>query len=1779
MTFAEFINQLRNLEIYAKEYINLANEDEKELVLNYIRTGVERYSDGAWNIIAGAPKTGFINFVSEREQETGNPASGLRDLNNFIIPNGQEVEFEHMFGTMNIGYLNNQSLTSADFSGWAGDLVDLFAFSAPRVTETELEPLTEEIRTTLLGVDHETEHSFGILDIYGDLDAYYLLRQYRNSESTLADIMTAYFSTSLTDKDRAVYFIINRFPNKLTREEVRSAIFTTYKQNTGVISLEAERNLDSNSIVREATAYAFADYLYFLAKDVLAEMEYTEEPDEPEPPQVDDTYEIYKRELSTFAPGVEHEVSYVLTPEKYQSVYYLTTVDTTRDDVQIYANYYNNEGTKWAFSRMTDQIAAAVAKHTDPSKPEYYVENYKPVAGINGDFYNMTSGKPAGPLVMEGIAYQSNVSSSFFAILDDGTPVIGTAADYQRLQGRIVEAIGGGQIFLKDGEIKAGLEPLEKRDSSRAPRTSVGITADNKVIMMVSDGRQKPYSAGASIGELAKMMKHYGAVIALNLDGGGSTSMVGKREGEDHLSVLSSPSDGYERSVASSLFVVSTAETTNEFSYAVIEAESDYLTVGTGISLTKTGVSSSGNSAEIPAEAVWQISNPEIGRIENDTFYAEANGETEIQLLYKGEVAGRRKITVTQPDFLRFSEKRVSQIFGQPFSLPLVATYRGNRVKLNGDDLLMQVINATNAGTFDGLTFVTAEGFKTREITIEAGLVSNPVLKDRLEVIFYEEDETMYDFSSANGGNSMISWTRNVPNGRFEIAQNDLQQYNIIDVNKPMEINYTYAIEMKEIPIPEDLKPMMELIPGGDNVSLKAWDFLLQLAERVHPATNVKAVMDFDDNVHVDVSELQLVNDLFELTDCTVDEETSTVTMTINFIDQTEMVPPGSVSSLVIIKGVKLTPKDGAAWDARDQLTLVESGEIDYTIYLRSSTLYGMALSQDIQNKYHLFPYELPKPDGKPGEMEQGGYFSNHFVSIRDSYILDRSSLEGWQIVDNRLYYYQNNQKTTGLAKVPGYQDEANEYYYVFDQNGVSQGKVNGIIDLDGNKYYAINGKFYDGWRTIRHPNGTIDYYYFDPTTKAALNGKQVINGNEFIFENYVLIRGALLGSGSHQRYYWGSFYYSNQWFELDGKTYHAKRDTYLATGLVRVISPDGLYFNSFLFDENAVWLGDYNGIYTDSQNDTYLIKNGEMVSYAGLVKIDDNYYYFTNRNVAVKDSVYYVSKNNNLLPKGNYLFDFQGRLVKAIPDKNGIYEEDGSLFYYKDNVRYYAGLFKEGEYYYYAKPTGELVRSGIYFTTKNNGLLPPDNYVFDHLGRLIKDASVVPDPPEEPDDPIDSSNSAISEGIVEIEGKKYYYKDGYPYYAGLIKINDDYYYVRSDFTLVTNSDYTITKHNNLLPVKTYSFDADGKILPNPPEFIYVKATSNVRNRLNQIVGERCKGEALVASRSLDGNYYEFKENGAERKIHYTRVSLTEVSGNAYIYEQSNVRSVDTGEIIAKLKIGDTVTGIMKPDGWFYFTYQGKAAKIWGSLLIYQPVRSYYVKATSNVRDQAGEVADQKLKGELIRGVDLIKVPYVRFVDKGKIRIIHKSRLTTNEIAERVYIYEQSNIRSVATEKVIGKLSIGDAIIGVMKPDGWFYFNYQGKPAKVWGDLVVYNPVRTYYVKGTSNIRDQALKIADTKRKGELIQGVDLANVPYIRFEENGTVRIVHRSVLTTAETEGKAYVNARTNVRSQAAGNIIGNLQKGDVVIGVQKPDGWIYFTYKGQAAKIYAGLLSYAR
>jgi len=117
--------------------------------------------------------------------------------------------------------------------------------------------------------------------------------------------------------------------------------------------------------------------------------------------------------------------------------------------------------------------------------------------------------------------------------------------------GKILHAVGGGPRLLRNGDvsIEAEQEGISQAFvDTRHPRTALGYN-DTSIFLVTVDGRQEGYSAGMNLPELASLLKELGAVEAINLDGGGSTTMWVQGK------IRNRPSDGRVRPIANGLLL------------------------------------------------------------------------------------------------------------------------------------------------------------------------------------------------------------------------------------------------------------------------------------------------------------------------------------------------------------------------------------------------------------------------------------------------------------------------------------------------------------------------------------------------------------------------------------------------------------------------------------------------------------------------------------------------------------------------------------------------------------------------------------------------------------------------------------------------------------------------------------------------------------------------------------------------------------------------------------------------------------------------------------------------------------------------------------------------------------------------------------------------------------------------------------------------------------------------------------------------------------------------
>ena len=158
-------------------------------------------------------------------------------------------------------------------------------------------------------------------------------------------------------------------------------------------------------------------------------------------------------------------------------------------------------------------------------------------AAINGSFFDMKQGNPICYLKIDGTAVGENTPGTTDSVrrkyyqhatllLTDGRPRL-VVPDSNRLwEDHLADSnvMTAGPMLLRDGK------EVPQRDdrtfvTHRHNRTALGLRPDGTTLLVVADGRFKHQAEGFTLPELQRVMRWLGCTEAINLDGGGSTTM------------------------------------------------------------------------------------------------------------------------------------------------------------------------------------------------------------------------------------------------------------------------------------------------------------------------------------------------------------------------------------------------------------------------------------------------------------------------------------------------------------------------------------------------------------------------------------------------------------------------------------------------------------------------------------------------------------------------------------------------------------------------------------------------------------------------------------------------------------------------------------------------------------------------------------------------------------------------------------------------------------------------------------------------------------------------------------------------------------------------------------------------------------------------------------------------------------------------------------------------------------------------------------------------------
>ena len=233
--------------------------------------------------------------------------------------------------------------------------------------------------------------------------------------------------------------------------------------------------------------------------------------------------------IATINAGYEQGSIYIRTEGKDYSIIPNVQIGTTGQD------NWKSEGAFYITSSGAPGIVFVGSPKRDGVVSGIKGGTYAEAVGKQRTYYQKTLVKASYPYLL----------SSAPLMIDDYEPLGDTFCNY---------------TITDDAANKLNSENLEHHQRVRHPRTAVGITENKHFIMLVVDGRQTN-RAGMSCRELTDfMVKWFNPQYALNLDGGGSTSMCVEGLGNSTTHIVDSPIDsgkpGQERARDTHIVIV-----------------------------------------------------------------------------------------------------------------------------------------------------------------------------------------------------------------------------------------------------------------------------------------------------------------------------------------------------------------------------------------------------------------------------------------------------------------------------------------------------------------------------------------------------------------------------------------------------------------------------------------------------------------------------------------------------------------------------------------------------------------------------------------------------------------------------------------------------------------------------------------------------------------------------------------------------------------------------------------------------------------------------------------------------------------------------------------------------------------------------------------------------------------------------------------------------------------------------------------------------------------------
>ena len=263
----------------------------------------------------------------------------------------------------------------------------------------------------------------------------------------------------------------------------------------------------------------------------------------------------------------------------------------------------------------------------------FFEEPVLQVTVQNGLVTRMVTSEEAAPVPEKGYVLVAEGTGADF--LQEYAPP-GSSVEYSLgvIPDMNLDTSVGGHILVVDNGRPVDPGRLTSPGSARAARTAVGIDSDGKTVYFVTVDSSS-LLGGVTMEELSVFLSSLGMDRALNLDGGGSTTMVARHLGEFHPVLINRPSLGPQRALPNAIGIFNRAPKTSADKLFLHGQKG--LLLGADTTYRVTGHDRHFHPLHIaPSDLNWNVSEPELADVADGTLKALKRGEVRLTVSYQG---------------------------------------------------------------------------------------------------------------------------------------------------------------------------------------------------------------------------------------------------------------------------------------------------------------------------------------------------------------------------------------------------------------------------------------------------------------------------------------------------------------------------------------------------------------------------------------------------------------------------------------------------------------------------------------------------------------------------------------------------------------------------------------------------------------------------------------------------------------------------------------------------------------------------------------------------------------------------------------------------------------------------------------------------------------------------------------------------------------------------------------------------------------------------------------